>query len=404
MVNYEGIDRRIPVLANSEIKTSTLLGSGGFCSVSSIRKICLLEEQSVNLNQEEIDARSRLAKQFQDYEQKYFSAQNIVVPGQTPTIDPLEQRPPRIALKRVKSSLPNARYKTGVKDLMAEIEILASCTHPHIIALYAVGCDERDGDSEGRLASSILSKRRLSFAVIDQLRSTLRDKMHKWKEDRGIQFVKSTQSQHKLWLERLIVILNVADAIRYLHSKKIVHRDINPDNIGFADDQVVKVFDFGLARVVEKEQKLTLNGIEHGNSSWEDDDLFELTGTTGTMRYMAPEVALDLPYGFKVDVYSLGLVMYEVLSLTKPFIHVQPQLFVEEVTRGGLRPTLDEGWPCGIKSLLQDMWASDSGKRPSSSLVVDRLGYLLRGDDYELYPGKVGWMGKLEQARRKLTA
>jgi serine/threonine protein kinase len=118
---------------------------------------------------------------------------------------------------------------------------------------------------------------------------------------------------------------------------------------------------------------------------------------------MAPEVALDLPYGFKVDVYSLGLVMHEVLSLTKPFIHVQPQSFVEEVMRGGLRPSMDEAWPCAIKTLLQEMWASDSGKRPSSSFVVDRLGKLLRGDDYDLYPCKAGWVEKLEQARRKLT-
>lgn len=283
MDNVGGINKTIPVLANTEIKISSLLGSGGFCSVSSIRNISLQEKQSANLNQEEKNARCRLAKQFQDYEYKYFSPQNIVVPGHTPALDPLEQRPPRIALKRVKSNLQNGRYKTGVKDLMAEIEILSLCSHPHIIALYAVGCDERDGDSEGRLASSILSQRRLSFAVIDQLRSTLRDKMHKWKDDRGFQFIKSRQSLNNLWLERLIVIFNVADAISYLHSKKIVHRDINPDNIGFGDDQVVKLFDFGLARVVDKEQKLTHNGPER-DVPWEDDDLYELTGTTGTLR------------------------------------------------------------------------------------------------------------------------
>jgi Serine/threonine protein kinase len=283
MDNVGGINKTVPVLANTEIKISSLLGSGGFCSVSSIRNISLQEKQSANLNQEEKNARCRLAKQFQDYEYKYFSPQNIVVPGHTPALDPLEQRPPRIALKRVKSNLQNGRYKTGVKDLMAEIEILSLCSHPHIIAIYAVGCDERDGDSEGRLASSILSQRRLSFAVIDQLRSTLRDKMHKWKDDRGFQFIKSRQSLNNLWLERLIVIFNVADAISYLHSKKIVHRDINPDNIGFGDDQVVKLFDFGLARVVDKEQKLTYNGPER-DVSWEEDDLYELTGTTGTLR------------------------------------------------------------------------------------------------------------------------
>jgi serine/threonine protein kinase len=283
MTNKLRLDKNIPVLANTEIKTSSLLGSGGFCSVSAIRTISLQDKQSANLDENEKAARLRLFNQFQNYEQKYFSPQNIVVPGHSAPMDPLEQRPPRIALKRVKSTLQNERYKTGIKDLMAEIEILAKCSHPNIIQLYAVGCDERDGDCEGRLASSILSNRRLSFAVIDQLRSTLRDKMHKWKEDQGFPFLKSKKHHQDLWLERLIVILNVADAIRYLHSKRIIHRDINPDNIGFSEDQVVKLFDFGLAKFVEKEQKLTSNFTESG-VLWDDDDLFELTGTTGTLR------------------------------------------------------------------------------------------------------------------------
>jgi serine/threonine protein kinase len=126
--------------------------------------------------------------------------------------------------------------------------------------------------------------------------------------------------------------------------------------------------------------------------------------STFFQRYMAPEVALDLPYGFKVDVYSLGLVMYEVLSLTKPFLHVPPQSFLNDVMRCGLRTSINEAWPYTIKSLMVDMWSSDIGQRPTSSTVVDRLGNLLRGDDLDLYPYKLGWMEKLEQAKRGLTA
>ena len=101
---------------------------------------------------------------------------------------------------------------------------------------------------------------------------------------------------------------------------------------------------------------------------------------------MAPEVALEMPYGCKVDVHSFSLVMYEILSLSKPYVMVKPQMFFEEVIKGNLRPTLDQSWPAQVVTLLQQMWSSDTAKRPSSRQVVETLGAILRGDDNDLYP------------------
>ncbi len=106
---------------------------------------------------------------------------------------------------------------------------------------------------------------------------------------------------------------------------------------------------------------------------------------------MSPEVALELPYGLKTDVYSFSLVMHEVLSLSKPFVMLKDyEKFSEEVFRGGCRPNLDETWPTAIKILIQEMWSSDCAKRPSSREVANRLGEVLRGDDESLYPTKPG--------------
>ena len=74
----------------------------------------------------------------------------------------------------------------------------------------------------------------------------------------------------------------------------IVHRDIKPENVGISSDGILKLFDFGLCRVVRKRLSA--------------DEAYAMTGNTGSIRYMAPEVVLKLPYTEKVDVFSFAVV------------------------------------------------------------------------------------------------
>ena len=79
----------------------------------------------------------------------------------------------------------------------------------------------------------------------------------------------------------------------YLHSRchpgaSIIHRDLKPDNVGFSADGTLKLFDLGLCTCVR---------------TIVDDQPYAMTGCTGSLRYMAPEVTLRLPYTEKVDVY-----------------------------------------------------------------------------------------------------
>jgi len=118
------------------------------------------------------------------------------------------------------------------------------------------------------------------------------------------------------------------------------------------------------------------------------------------IRYMSPEVALGQPYGFKVDVYSLSIVMHEILSLNKPYIAIKDiDSFNREVMRGGQRPPLDESWPPMIQDLLGRMWSSDSMERPSSREVVGILGQILRGDDCDLFPSARGTRSRSSRSR-----
>ena len=99
-------------------------------------------------------------------------------------------------------------------------------------------------------------------------------------------------------------------------------------------------------------------------------ELFNMTGETGTLRFMAPEVALCQPYTEKVDVYSFGIVIWSMVSNTLPFKsfeqgNVQINSFHQRVVLGGDRPPLNDQWPLPFQQLLTACWHKDSRNRPS---------------------------------------
>ena len=79
-----------------------------------------------------------------------------------------------------------------------------------------------------------------------------------------------------------------------------------PENIGFTKEGVLKLFDFGLAKELKPHRRLP-------------DGTYQLTGNTGSRRYMAPEVAGVRPYNLSVDAYSFGILLWELSALEKPF-------------------------------------------------------------------------------------
>ena len=160
---------------------------------------------------------------------------------------------------------------------------------------------------------------------------------------------------------------DVADALSFLNTNchkgaTIIHRDLKPDNVGFTADGQVKLFDFGLCTLVKSRKSAN--------------DTYSMTGNTGSLRYMAPEVALKQPYNEKADVYSFGIMVWQMARDRVPFKGMSREEFMARVVQRGERPKLDKSWPSAFSNMLESCWSADHTRRPSFQELSDLLGKL----------------------------
>ncbi|KAJ0579830.1 putative dual-specificity kinase TKL-Pl-4 family [Helianthus annuus] len=152
----------------------------------------------------------------------------------------------------------------------------------------------------------------------------------------------------------ILVINGLFTRLSYLHSQKIVHRDVKTENMLLDKSRTIKIADFGVARV------------EASNPN-------DMTGETGTLGYMAPEVLNGNPYNRKCDVYSFGICLWEIYCCDMPY----PDLSFSEVTsavvRQNLRPEIPRCCPSSLANVMKRCWDANPDKRPEMDEVVTML-------------------------------
>ena len=193
-------------------------------------------------------------------------AMGIVYKGRDPRLNRLT------AIKTIRflDDFDKIRALNAKKQFYREAEVIAKLSHPNIVAIYDVGEDKG-----------------LSYLAMEYLE--------------GESLEKYTTTNNLLSITKCIdIIIQACNALEYAHNHDIVHRDIKPANIMLVEDGLVKVTDFGIARITASSK--THTGI-----------------IKGTPYYMSPEQTKGMKLTGPSDIFSLGVVFYQLLTGRLPF-------------------------------------------------------------------------------------
>jgi tetratricopeptide (TPR) repeat protein len=161
--------------------------------------------------------------------------------------------------------------------------------------------------------------------------------------------------EHRLPIEKAISITKaVCKGLEYAHSKGIIHRDIKPGNVWFSADGTAKIGDFGLALAVDL-SRLTQSGM-----------------MVGTVTYMPPEQAMGGKVTTKADLYSLGAMLYEMVTGRPPFVGDDSVAIIgQHINTPPVSPTWHRAdLPPALETLILQLLEKDPEKRPESAAVV----------------------------------
>ncbi|KAF7141682.1 hypothetical protein RHSIM_Rhsim06G0130700 [Rhododendron simsii] len=160
----------------------------------------------------------------------------------------------------------------------------------------------------------------------------------------------SGQKKKLSWRRRLKMLRDISRGLMCIHRMKIVHRDIKSANCLVNKHWTVKICDFGLSRIMT-------------------DSTMSDSSSAGTPEWMAPELIRNEPFSEKCDIFSLGVIMWELCTLNRPWQGTPPERVVYAVANEGSRLEIPEG-PLG--RLIADCWAEPQD-RPSCEEILTRL-------------------------------
>eukprot|EP01126_Amoeba_proteus_P044003 TRINITY_DN4868_c0_g1_i1.p1 TRINITY_DN4868_c0_g1~~TRINITY_DN4868_c0_g1_i1.p1 ORF type:complete len:432 (+),score=70.88 TRINITY_DN4868_c0_g1_i1:614-1909(+) len=209
------------------------------------------------------------------------------------------------------------------KEFLREVSLLSLIKHKHIVALR--GACTKPGDT---------------FLIEDLMEASLYDLLH----------CKTIDLSEML---KLHFAYGTAKGMQVLHSLLLVHRDLKSLNILVSKDMVTKICDFGLSRVMDKSKAA-------------------MTANIGTVYWTAPEVFSKKGYSEKADIYSYGIILWELLTRERPYSDVNDFSVPVLVTRGE-RPAIPKNCDKEYRTLVTKCWHKQPLKRPSFDKILEKL-------------------------------
>lgn len=280
-----------------------------------------------------------------------FSEENVLGRGGFGTVYKGELHDgTKIAVKRMESGVVTEK---GLDEFKSEIAVLTKVRHRHLVTLLGY-CLEGN-------------ERLLVYEYMPQ--GTLSRYLFNWKDE---------ELKPLEWSKRLTIALDVARGVEYLHGlahQSFIHRDLKPSNILLGDDMRAKVADFGLVRLAP------------------DGKVSVVTRLAGTFGYLAPEYAVTGRVTTKIDVFSFGVILMELITGRRALDETQQEESVHLVTwfrrmhldkdtfRKAIDPTLelDEGTLASLPTVAElagHCSAREPSQRPDMGHVVNVLSSL----------------------------
>jgi dienelactone hydrolase len=236
-----------------------------------------------------------------------------------------------VAIKVVSAQL--ASQQAFRERFEREASAISQLNHPNICTLHDVGHQDAIGAGSG-----------VDFLVMEYVGGdTLADRL----------------AAGRLSLaDSIDIALQMARGLAHAHRHGVVHRDVKPANVMFADDGLVKIVDFGVARSARASGRVTETGL-----------------AVGTLAYMAPEQLLrDHDVTPACDVWSLGVVLYEMSSGVRPFQGRDVGSVLRSILHEPIPPLPLEGSiGNGLTRILKRALAKDEAERPTAAELVEQL-------------------------------
>jgi len=271
----------------------------------------------------------------------------------------------------------------GAVNCIQEAALLSSLSHPNIVKVRGISLNGADGFDMQPVGGF--------FIIIDRLHGTLVNRLDQWKISQEesktsvaadifsknvISNLRANRKEQREFLaSRLTVAYHLAQVMQFLHKNRILYRNLQPGTIGLDAKGDIKLFDFSAAHEFREDFDL--------NSE------YAFPRCLGRNSYMAPEMAMHKPYNLMADVYSFGIILWEMIELKKAYeIYSENPFFYADVIEGGKRPHIRSSLSRRLRKLLHKCWCEEINDRISFDSVVqtlhDELTDLSSGDNQVL--------------------